>query len=120
MRTLGNILWVIFGGFFWFLSLSLTSILFFITIIGIPAGVQIFKLARFVFWPFGKSVKKVKKSRLNSVLNVIWAITLGWIYAVGYFLNSLIFFISIIGIPFGLQIVKISKFVFLPFGRQFV
>ena len=120
MKTLGNIIWVIFGGFFWAVADFLTGLLLCITIIGIPVGLQMFKLAGFVLWPFGKKVTAVKPSGFKTVLNVIWAILFGWEMALGYLLTGVIFCITIIGIPFGRQYFKIAHFVLLPLGNAFV
>lgn len=59
MKTLGNILWFILGGVFWSISLFVMGLIFCITIIGIPIGLQLFKLAGFTLWPFGKTVEDV-------------------------------------------------------------
>lgn len=120
MKTLGNILWVLFGGLMWAIVDFLTGILLCITIIGIPVGLQLFKFAKFVIWPFGKTVQNVKPSGFKSFLNVLWAILGGWEMALGYFLTGVLFCITIIGIPFGKQYFKMGKFILLPLGKDFV
>lgn len=120
MKTLGNILWVIFGGFEWFLALLIEGIVCCVTIIGIPVGLQMFKMAKFVIWPFGKKVEAVKPSGFKSFVNVLWAITGGWINALMFLLCGLIFCITIIGIPFGKQYFKMAKFIIWPLGSNFV
>ena len=120
MKTLGNILWVIFGGLFWAIGSFLAGIILCITIIFIPIGLQMFKIAGFVIWPFGKRVEKTKPSGFKTFLNVIWAILFGWEMALGYLLTGVILCITIIGIPFGRQYFKMAHFVFLPLGNDFV
>ena len=120
MKTIGNILWVILGGLFWAIADFLTGIIMCISIIGIPIGIQMFKFARFVIWPFGKVVTPVKPSGFKSFLNVLWAIFFGWEMALGYLLTGVIFFITIIGIPFAKQYFKMAHFVLLPLGNDFV
>lgn len=120
MKTLGNILWVIFGGLEWFLVLILEGVLCCVSIIGIPVGIQIFKMAKFVIWPFGKNVQAVKPSGFKQVVNVIWAISGGWMSALGFLFTGVLYCITIIGIPFGKQYFKMAKFILLPLGNDFV
>ena len=114
MKVLGNIVWLIFGGliaaFLWFLA----GLLFCITIIGIPIGLQLFKFAKLVIWPFGNEV--VINFDEHPILNIIWIIFVGWETALGYIVIGGLFCITIIGIPFGLQWFKLSKLALLPFG----
>lgn len=119
MKTIGNILWFIFGGFFWALALGLEGILWCITIIGIPVGLQLFKMAGFVLWPFGKEVTPTSVTGWKTVLNILWAIFFGWESALGFLLTGVLFCITIIGIPFGLQYFKLARFIFLPLGYEF-
>ncbi len=90
MKTIGNILWFIFGGIEMAIAQFIVGAIFCITIIGIPVGLQLFKMARFTIWPFGKTVTKVKPSGLKAVLNIIWAILFGWAMALIYSLVSFI------------------------------
>lgn len=120
MKTLGNVLWLIFGGIFWSVGLFLGGIVSCISIIGIPVGLQQFKMAGFVLWPFGKTVCSVNPSGFKSVLNVIWAILCGWEYALGFCLTGLLLCITIIGIPFGKQYFKMAGFILFPLGRDFI
>lgn len=119
MKTVGNIIWLIFGGLEWALALIFVGLIWCITIIGIPVGVKMFHMATFVIWPFGKSVNNTSVTGFKTVLNVIWAILFGWIVALGFLFTGVIFCITIIGIPFGLQYFKMAKFVLLPLGRTF-
>lgn len=120
MKTLGNILWVIFGGLEWFLVLLLEGVLCCVSLIGIPVGVQVFKMAKFVLWPFGKNVKPVKPTGFKNFVNIVWAITGGWMNALAFLLTGVIYCITIIGIPFGKQYFKMAKFILLPCGNDFV
>lgn len=120
MKTLGNILWVILGGLFWAIIDVLTGIILCITIIGIPIGIQMFKFARFVIWPFGKSFTPVNPTGFKHVINIIWAILGGWEMALGYLLTGVLFCITIIGIPFGRQYFKMAMFVLLPLGNDII
>ena len=119
MKTLGNILWVLLGGLEWAIALFFEGIICCVSIIGIPVGLQLFKLCKFVLWPFGKKVTPVKPSGLKKVLNIIWAIFFGWETALGFLLFGVLCCITIIGIPFGKQYFKMAKFVLLPLGNDF-
>ena len=119
MGTLGNVLWIIFGGLFASIAAFISGILACITIIGIPVGLQMFKFAKFVLLPFGKEVREVNVTGFKTVVNIIWAIFVGWEYALAYLLIGVLFCITIIGIPFGKQYFKMVSFVLLPLGRDF-
>ena len=119
MKTLGNVLWFVFGGFISAVVLFLEGVLLCITILFIPVGLQYFKLARFVLWPFGKKVTEVNPSGFKKVLNIIHAILGGWVNALGMLLVGVLLCITIIGIPFGKQYFKMAHFVLLPLGNDF-
>lgn len=118
MRVIGNILWMIFAGFWLAIGYLLTGILFCITIIGIPYGLQCFKLARFIITPFGKKVDT--NFNKHPIINIIWAILFGWEGALGALFTGVILCISIIGIPVGLKFFQIAKLLFIPFGSEIV
>lgn len=120
MKTIGNIIWVIFGGFIAAIMLFLFGIIYCVTIIGIPIGLQLFKVSKFVLWPFGKHVENTSGNALKAVFNVIWAILGGFINALMYLFLGVIYCITIIGIPFGLQWFKLARFILAPFGKTFV
>ncbi len=115
MRTLGNILWFILCGFFIGLAWVLVGLFFCITIIGIPAGTQCFKIAGLSFFPFKKEVVYGGKTG-SFLLNILWVIFFGWEFALSYVISGLIMMITIIGIPFGIQCFKMAKLALFPFG----
>lgn len=119
MRILGNILWFIFGGFVSGLSWVTAGILWCISIIGIPVGLQCFKFAGLAFFPFGKEVVYGGGS-VSLIANIIWLITFGIPMAVGNAVWGLICYITIIGIPFGKQFFKLAKLSLMPFGANIV
>ena len=118
MKTLGNILWLILGGIINGVISYIVGAFLCITIIGIPVGLQFFKLGKFFFWPMGKTVKSVNVTGFKTFLNVLWAIFAGWEYAISNFIVGIIFCITIIGIPFGKQCFKMIKLSFIPFGAE--
>ncbi|MBO5286701.1 MAG: YccF domain-containing protein [Clostridia bacterium] len=114
MKTLGNIIWFLFVGLASFISWGLIGIVLCITIIGIPFGKQCFKIASVAVFPFGKIIDSNFGD--HPVGNIIWALLAGWELALSYALSGVIFCVTIIGIPFGLQCFKLAKLSFAPFG----
>ncbi len=119
MKTVGNVLWFVFGGVFWAIADFIAGIICCITIIGIPVGLQLFKFAGFVLWPFGKTVKPQNVTGFKTIINIIWCIFGGIWIAIGFIITGLILCITIIGIPFGKQYFKMASFVVLPLGYGF-
>lgn len=115
MGFLGNVLWFIFGGFINGMSWLFTGCLWCITIVGIPVGVQCFKLAGLSFCPFGKEVD-YEGGAVSFLLNLIWILVSGLPLAVEHAVLGLLFCITIIGIPFGKQEFKLAKLALMPFG----
>ncbi len=116
MKTLGNILWVILVGLGSAISWFVLGVILCITVIGIPFGRQCFKMAKLVFMPFGKSA--IIDFNKHPIANVIWIIFFGWIIALGYLIDGVLWCITIIGIPFGRQCFKLAKLAFTPFGAE--
>jgi uncharacterized membrane protein YccF (DUF307 family) len=119
MSALGNLLWFLFAGFWQGLGWIGIGLLWCITIIGIPVGIQCFKIAGLAFFPFGKKV--VYDGGAGSlVLNILWLLFGGFPLAVGFFLNGLFLCLTVIGIPFGLQCFKQAQLALMPFGARIV
>ncbi|MGL4382534.1 MAG: YccF domain-containing protein [Bacilli bacterium] len=119
MNILGNIIWFIFGGLVSCLTWFFIGVLYSITIIGIPIGVQCFKLGIFSLFPFGKEVVYATNTS-STIFNIIWIIFGGLFLALEYFLLGVLYCILIITIPFGLQCFKLSKLALMPFGATFI
>jgi len=119
MSLLGNILWLIFGGLIAGLGYIIGGLLTCITIVGIPFGVQAMKIGVATFAPFGKQIVELPdaNSPLRLILNVIWLVLFGWEIALAHAMSALILAITIIGIPFALQHLKLIPLALLPFGR---
>lgn len=120
MRTFGNILWVILGGFVMALGWFLAGVICCITLIGIPLGIQAFKMAKLVLWPFGRTVDFSKMGTGSVILNILWILIFGWGLAAGSAILGVLYCITIIGIPFGLQWFKFAKLALLPFGAEII
>ena len=119
MRIILNILWIICGGLLSALGWVAAGCIWCITVVGIPVGVQCFKLASISLNPFGKEI--VNDGGAGSfILNVIWFIISGWELALGNFLLGCILCITIVGIPWGKQYFKIAKVALSPFGARIV
>ncbi len=120
MSLLGNILWLIFGGLIAGLGYILGGLLTCITIVGIPFGIQAMKIGVATFAPFGKQIQELPdaNSPLRLVLNVIWLVVVGWEIALAHAASALVLAITIIGIPFAMQHLKLIPLALLPFGRE--
>lgn len=116
MKLLGNIIWFVFGGAIAALLWLIAGLLLSITIIGIPFGIQAFKFASLVLFPFGKDVDT--RVSEHPIANIIWAILFGWEMALGYLGIGVFFCITIIGIPFGIQWFKLAQLALFPFGAK--
>ncbi len=118
MKILGNIIWVVFGGFEIALQYFVSSLVLMITIIGIPFGLQTMKLGLLALWPFGAKVRKTPTSGcLNTCMNVLWLLAGGLNACIYHLVFALLFCITIIGIPFGKQHFKLAGIALTPFGR---
>ena len=115
MSCLGNIIWFLLGGLIAGLSWALLGLLWCITIIGIPIGLQCFKFAALSFSPFGKEII-LSGGAVSLLLNIIWIVTSGLPLAIEHAAFGVIFCIIIIGIPFGKQHFKLAKLALMPFG----
>ncbi len=120
MSCLGNILWLIFGGFIASLGYIIGGVALCLTIIGIPFGVQSIKLGLANLAPFGKEVTRVerKNSFLFLVMDVIWIILFGWEVALVHLTSALLLAITIIGIPFAIQHVKLLPVALFPYQYE--
>lgn len=114
MRTFGNIIWFLLIGLWSAIGYFVSGLILCITIIGIPFGKQLFKLAGLVITPFGKVVNS--NFSAHPIMNILWFIINGFIMFLAFCLVGLLFCITIIGIPFGKQCFKLAKLAVVPFG----
>jgi uncharacterized membrane protein YccF (DUF307 family) len=122
MNFLGNIIWLIFGGFAAALGYLFGGIILCITVVGIPWALQCFKIAGLVLWPFGRQVVSNTGSTdcLNLVYNIIWLLCGGLFTAIVHIFFGIILFITIIGIPFARQHFKLVEISLMPFGKSII
>ena len=119
MSAIGNILWFLFGGLIGGLSWVLAGLIFCVTIVGIPVGMQCFKMAQLAFFPFGKEVV-YGGGGFSFLVNLIWMLFFGWEMAIGYAVLGLVWCVTILGIPVGKQCFKMAKLALMPFGAEVV
>ena len=117
MSCLGNFLWFLCCGLWQGLSWLLAGLLWCVTIVGIPIGLQCFKFALLAFFPFGKEVR-YGGGTVSFLLNLIWILVSGIPLAVTAATNGILLCCTIIGIPFGLQCFKMAKLALMPFGTE--
>jgi len=118
MSFIGNVIWFLFGGVIAAVLWFVAGLLLCVTIIGIPFGVQCFKIANLVLWPFGRDVDIGHFGAGGLILNLIWLFLFGWELAVAHLVVGILFCITVVGIPFGLQHFKFAKLSLVPFGAQ--
>jgi len=120
MKIIGNILWLLLGGFLISLEYLVSSLLLIVTIIGIPFGFQTLKLASLALWPFGRDAIYIEERSgcVSTIMNILWILVGGIWIAVTHLVLALLFFITIIGIPFGMQHMKLAGVALVPFGRE--
>ena len=120
VSLLGNIIWLVFGGLLTGIGYIVGGIAVCLTVIGIPFGLQSIKLGFATFAPFGKEV--VEADNANSVLrilfNIVWLVLFGWEIAVAHLVHAAILAITIIGLPFAKQHIKLIPVALFPFGRD--
>lgn len=121
MSLLGNIVWLIFGGFLAGLGYIIGGIALCLTIVGIPFGVQAMKIGLATFAPFGKEINERENvnSVTNTIFNMLWLLLFGWEIALAHFIHGIILAVTIIGLPFAKQHFKLIPLALFPFGRGY-
>ena len=121
MRTLLNIIWVVFGGFWLFLGYLIFGLIACIFIITIPAGVACFRIAGYALWPFGRTVVETPGAGAMSCLsNVVWFVVAGLWLALGHIVTAAVQAVTIIGIPLAIANIKMIPVTCFPFGKRIV
>jgi uncharacterized membrane protein YccF (DUF307 family) len=120
MSLLGNILWLIFGGLLSGLGYIVSGLLLCLTVVGIPFGLMSMRIGVATFTPFGKQVveRPHANSALRVVFNIIWLVLFGWGIALAHLAAALVLIVTIIGIPFAIQHIKLIPLALFPFGRD--
>ena len=129
LSFLGNVIWFLMGGVFMALGWLLAGCLMAVSIIGLPWARSAFVIARFSFVPFGRTLirrdvlkgeKDMGTSGLGFIGNVLWFVFAGWWLCVGHIMSALACFVTIIGIPWGWQHLKLAAITLAPIGMAVV
>jgi uncharacterized membrane protein YccF (DUF307 family) len=125
MRLLGNLIWLLFGGLETGIAWWVAGLLAAITIVGIPFSIAAFRIGTFSFWPFGREVvarPEPDEARKLLVLlgNIVWIVLGGIWLALAHLLFALLLAVTIIGIPFAMQHLKLAHLAFTPYGKMIV
>lgn len=122
MNTLGNLLWILLGGWLICLLYILGSLVLFVTIVGIPFGLQTMKLAALSLFPFGREVVPGQRMSgcLYLLMNILWLLVVGLALTIAHLVLALLTGITIIGIPFAVQHLKLARLALIPFGHDIV
>ncbi len=122
MRVILNLIWLILAGVELALGYVIGGLVMMLTIVGIPFGVQAFKLAGFVLWPFGRAVVPDPDGAgvLSVIGNLIWLVLMGWWLAIAHLAFGLLLCLTVIGIPMGIASFRMAALALWPFGRSIV
>ncbi|MET8000392.1 YccF domain-containing protein [Nonomuraea glycinis] len=121
MRTILNIIWLVFAGFWLAVGYALAGIICCILIVTIPFGLASFRIAAYALWPFGRTVERDPDAGVFSLLgNIIWFLVAGIWLAIGHVVTSIPLFVSIIGIPLAVANIKMIPVSLLPLGARIV
>ncbi|MFF8598724.1 YccF domain-containing protein [Streptomyces sp. NPDC015232] len=121
MKTILNIIWLVFSGFWLFLGYLAAGLILCVTIIGIPFGIAAFRIAVYALWPFGRTVVDRRDAGAPSCVgNVLWLILAGWWLALGHIVTGVAQCVTIIGIPLGIANFKMIPLSLLPLGKEIV
>ena len=120
MRLIMNVLWFIFGGFLSGTAWLIAGALLAITIVGLPWTPAAFRIAGFSYWPFGKIVVDRDPGPASVLLNILWFVLAGWWLALHHLVLAFGLAVTIIGIPFAWQHVKLAGLSLTPVGKGVV
>ena len=121
MKTLLNVIWLVFAGAWLALGYVLAGVICCILVVTIPFGIASFRIASYVLWPFGRTVvEKPTAGALSTIGNVIWVLVAGIWLAIGHITTAIPLFVSIIGIPMGIANLKLIPVSLVPLGKEIV
>ena len=129
INTVLNVVWLVFGGLWMGLGWWIAGVVMVISIVGIPWAKACFVIGEFAFWPFGRRVvsreevsgrQDLGTGVLGTIGNVIWFLIAGIWLAIGHVVTAIVCFLTLIGIPFGIQHIKLAKITLAPIGKTVV
>ena len=121
MRSLLNVIWLVFSGVWMAIGYALAGIVAFVFVVTIPFGIASFRMANYALWGFGRTVVRRSDAGGASALgNVLWFVLFGWWLALGHVISGILLCITVIGIPLGVANFKMIPIALLPLGREIV
>ncbi len=121
VKTLLNVIWLVFAGAWLALGYVVAGIVCCLLVVTIPFGIASFRIASYVLWPFGRTiVDKPTAGAWSTIGNVIWVLVAGIWLAAGHVATAIPLFVSIIGIPMGIANLKLIPVSLVPLGKQIV
>ena len=120
LRAVANVVWLVLAGWELLVAWWVAGLLVCLTIVGIPFGVQLFKIGLYAAWPFGRRAEVVDPSPLGTVGNVLWVVLIGWWLALAHVAAAVVVALTIVGLPAAWVNLKLVPIAFAPFGRQVV
>ena len=120
MNSIGNLLWLVLGGILVAIIYYVVGLLMCITIIGIPFGLQLFKLGTYALWPFGSELVNGPNEPgcVSIVMNLLWILLGWWEIAIIHLVCGLIFCLTVVGLPFGIMHFRLAISSIFPFGKE--
>lgn len=121
-RVVLNLIWLVLAGVELAVGYVIGGLVMMVTIIGIPFGLQAFKLAGFTLWPFGRAVvpDRQRAGVFSGIGNILWLVLVGWWLAAAHVVFGLLLCLTIIGIPMGIASFRMAALALWPFGRRIV
>jgi len=119
-RVLLNLIWLVLAGVELAVGYVIGGLMMMLTIVGIPFGLQAFKLAGFTLWPFGRAVVPTESGLFTGIGNIVWLILIGWWLAAAHFVFGILLCLTLIGIPMGVASFRMAGLALWPFGRAVV
>ena len=122
MKFLGNLVWLVLGGLITAIMYWIVGLVMCITVVGIPFGVQLFKIGMLSLWPFGHELVPTTNDGgcIQLIFNILWIVLGWWEIALTHLTFGLILCCTIVGIPWGVQHFKLALASLLPFGKEVV
>lgn len=121
MKTLLNIIWLVFGGLWLAIGYFVAGVICCLLIVTIPWGIASFRIGKYALWPFGRVVVDKPTSGIGAALgNIIWLVVAGIWLAIGHVITAIPLFVSIIGIPLGWANLKLIPVSLMPLGKEIV
>ncbi|GAB2476719.1 YccF domain-containing protein [Xylanimonas ulmi] len=121
MRTLLNLIWLVFAGFWLAVAYAIAGVLLLVPIVTIPFAIASFRIGAYALWPFGRTVIDHPSAGVGSALgNILWILLAGWWLALAHLCTAIPLFVSIIGIPMGWANLKLIPVSLMPLGKVIV